>query len=178
MFHILIIFFTIHFHTDHAAKRLKERGAAAETDKKTITGAFHATTLSDLQLIELVADFNVKDAKHLDKVADAVARCTHGAKSPARLIGALTWLVHYKAVPTRFIMYLKTLFDSEFLTEEAVRAWYAADNATLLGDIPESPLAIGETEIAALKKAATVFIQWLDQQGEESEEGSEEEEED
>lgn len=110
-------------------------------------------------------------------MADAVARCTHGAKSPARLVGALTWLVHFKAVPTRFIMYLKTLFDSDLITEEAVRAWYTADNASLLADLPESTLTIGETEIAALKKAAAVFIQWLDQQGEESEEGSDDDEE-
>eukprot|EP00598_Pedospumella_elongata_P005679 CAMPEP_0184977194 /NCGR_PEP_ID=MMETSP1098-20130426/7922_1 /TAXON_ID=89044 /ORGANISM="Spumella elongata, Strain CCAP 955/1" /LENGTH=1647 /DNA_ID=CAMNT_0027500153 /DNA_START=145 /DNA_END=5088 /DNA_ORIENTATION=- len=162
------------FAIEHAGKRLKERG---EADKKTISGVFHATTLSDLPLIELAADFNVKEAKHLEKVADAVARCTHGAKSPARLIGALTWLVHFKQVPARFIMYLKTVYDSDLITEEAVRAWYAAPAATLLADLPESEVVIGEAEIAVLKKAAVMFIQWLDQQGEESEEGSDEEEE-
>lgn len=106
-----------------------------------------------------------------------MARCTHGAKSPARLIGALTWLVHFKQVPARFIMYLKTVYDSDLITEEAVRAWYAAPAATLLADLPESEVVIGEAEIAVLKKAAVMFIQWLDQQGEESEEGSDEEEE-
>jgi hypothetical protein len=158
---------------DHCGKRLKER-SGAEADKKTIASSFFATTLSDLPLIELAADFNVKEAKHLEKVADAVARCTHGAKSPARLIGALTWLVHYKQVPARFIMYLKTLYDTDLITEEAIRAWFTAENEALLGDIPESTLTIGATEVAALKKSAAVFIQWLDQQGEES--GSEEEE--
>jgi hypothetical protein len=108
-------------------KRVQEAGPAAATEKaaRPVTSAFHALTPSDLPLVEALADFNVKDPKHLDRVATAASRSSYGAKSPAQLVGVLMWLSLYKAVPTRFVMYLKTCYDKELLTEEAVRAWHS-----------------------------------------------------
>lgn len=156
---------------DRAVRRLKEVGAP-EADRKTITFVFHALQAGDQALVEALSDWNLKDPKHADTLCTALSRCSV-ARIPAQLIGALMWAVHYKAVPTRFVIYLKTLFDKELLSEDAIRAWYNADFATLTDTLPA---AITEAEVAALKKGAEVFINWLDES--EEEEGSDDEEED
>lgn len=162
--------------SDRAARRLKEVGAP-ETDKRTITSAFHSLQPCDQALIELLASADLKAAAHIESACSALARCSCGAKSPAQLIGALMWLVHYKAVPARFVIFLKSLFDKEMLSEDAIRVWYAASTEQLIATLPGGATAPAmEAEFAALKKSADVFINWLDE-SEEEEEGSDEEDE-
>ena len=156
---------------------MKESGpaTAAEKEKRPITASFQALTHSDLPLIEVLADFNVKDPKHLQNVAQAAARCSHGAKSPAQLIGVLMWLGQYKGVPARFVMYLKTCYDDDLLVEEAVRAWHTGAAEAVVQTVPAGVCTVGAAEVTAMQASAKPFMDWLDAEEEES--GSEEEDE-
>jgi hypothetical protein len=171
---------------DRCVKRVQEAGPAAATEKaaRPVTSAFHALTPSDLPLVEALADFNVKDPKHLDRVATAASRSSFGAKSPAQLVGVLMWLSLYKAVPTRFVMYLKTCYDKELLSEEAVRAWHCGAVEEVLRAVPQGGAEgaqqqlVGAAEVNSLRTSAKPFMDWLDAESEEEGSGSEEEEED
>lgn len=162
-------------------QRLQAAGPATSTEKGSlpVANAFHALTLSDQALVEVLADFNVKDPKHLQRVAEAASRSSFGAKTPAQLIGVLMWLSQYKAVPTRFVMYLKTCFDADLLSEEAVRAWHFLPAEETLATLPPgASQLVGVAQVTAMKASAKPFMDWLDQDEEEEEESGSEEEED
>ena len=168
-------------------ERLAQAGPES-TDRKTITSAFHRLTLSDAQLVDVLAagKYTPADASHLKNVAEAVARCSFASKSHAKMIGTLTWLVLRQksaALNSKFVMYLKTLYDTQILADEPVRSWFAGSYEQVKQDIPEDPnVVVTEADIAALKKNAEIFMQWLDKQNEEDDDeeddDDEEEEED
>ena len=163
--------------------RLKQDPSAPESaHRKDITNSFHSLTTSDAPLIEILCvDFAVsaKEPKHLEKVADAISRCSYASKSQAKIIGTLTWLILRQSSPAlnaKFAMYLKTLYDKEIVNEEAIRAWYESPHEKLVEDIHNGD--VSAADLAALKKATNIFIQFLDKQNEEEEEDDEEEDDD
>lgn len=171
---------SLNLFVDCSVKRQQAEGPAADKAARPITACFHALTLSDQPLVEALADFNSKDPKHLERLTQAAARSSHGARSPAQQIGALMWACQYKAVPAaRFVMYLKTAYDKDLLTEEAVRTWHSGAVEEVLGAVPQGVVAVGAAELQAMRAGAKPFMDWLDAEEEEDdEEGSGEEEED
>ena len=136
-----------------------------------------------MTLIDALAVWNVKDTEHLKKVAAGAVRNAFAGKNPERAIGVMMWVCKYMAALPRFVMYLKTSYDEDLLTEEAARAWFAAAATpeVVLAHVPsDDKVVVTAADVVAMRKSAAMFVQWLDQQGEESEEegsGSEEEEE-
>ena len=163
--------------------RLQQEQSGPEGASKkaaAATGAFHALTSNDAALVEVVAGFSssAKDAKHMEKVAEAISRCSYASKSPAKIIGTLVWLLlrqHSAAVSSKFPMYLKTCYDKGIVTEEAVRAWHQGAYELLCAELPCGGATVSAAEVTALKKASDIFIQWLDKQNEEEEDEEEEE---
>jgi len=94
-------------------------------------------------------------------------------------------LAHYctklqPAVNKQFPMYLKTMMDAEFVSEQSVRAWCASTYSVLESILPtynEGSAVLSEEQVVALQKSCQVFIHWLDSQEEEEEEEEEEDEE-
>ena len=181
--------------TEHCAMRLQQeqQQIAPESVKKTAAvpavQAFHSLGASDAPLIEILSNFSAsaKEPKHLEKVAEAISRCSYAAKSHAKMIGTLTWLIAKQksaALTSKFVMYLKTLYDKNIVNEESVRAWYNSTFEQLLVDVPSNERdgsgtsVVSSADVAVLKKAADIFIQWLDKQNEEEDDDEEEDEED
>ena len=171
--------------TDRCVKRVQTSTPEALSDKsrRPVSSAFHALSEADMTLIDALAVWNVKDTEHLKKVAAGAVRNAFAGKNPERAIGVMMWVCKYMAALPRFVMYLKTSYDEDLLTEEAARAWFAAAATpeVVLAHVPsDDKVVVTAADVVAMRKSAAMFVQWLDQQGEESEEegsGSEEEEE-
>jgi hypothetical protein len=174
----LYIYILSYFALDRCVKRLQEGGAAAaaaDKDKRPVTASFHALSSKDQPLVEVLHDWNVKDAGHVKRVAQAAEWSSYAGKDSARLIGLLMWVAQYKGAAARLPLYLKECFDNDVLPEEAIRAWHAASPEQVLQTVPASAL-IGAAQVTAMQNSAKPFVQWLDQASDDEEEGSEEEE--
>jgi hypothetical protein len=141
-----------------------------------VTASFHALSSKDQPLVEVLHDWNLKDAGHVKRVAQAAEWSSYAAKDSAKLIGLLMWVAQYKGAAARLPLYLKHCFDEDVLSEEAVRAWHSSSPEQVLLTVPASAL-IGAAQVTAMQNSAKPFVEWLDQASDD-EDGSDEEEED
>lgn len=165
-------------------------------DKRLLVDAFKVLTISsDVSLIEVLSDFNMKEATHLVKVSEAIARCSFANKNPSRMIGILIWILIkvYPSAISKFPMYLKTLYDKKLISGDDVKNWHQSTYLELLLNIPSTYLnhlindsnmvtiesnVIKEIDIINLKKSADIFINYLEAPEDEGDDDDDDEEED
>ena len=72
------------------------------------------------------------------------------------------------------------MLDAEWVSERAVREWFASDYAALeplLPRLTDGGAALSEEQLRGLQTSCQVFINWLDSQGEEEGDEHDEDEE-
>ena len=151
----------------------KGRGAAAPAEQVLLVSAHALQAVSgkadagDVQLVAMCLDLSFKTFR-----GKVLLACSEGRRGQRSVIALLSWicLKLRPALRDGFPAYLKALYDSDVIEEDAVKEWFAARGAEVAPAGAEQELTAADHQVLRGMPQVKALVEWLDEEEEEDEE--------